>query len=123
MSARKSPNPPPLSDKFLPARICSRDMDWPNGKACGKEPFLHCAWSIDDAHCDAGFVCEGHAAELTTKNWIPIQTHEMASECGMPGAVWDFDENRCYVPDESKPAEARAEDLVPFQIGADQSES
>jgi hypothetical protein len=96
----RPPSPPPLSGKFLPARICSRDMDWPNGKACGREPFLHCAWSVDAEGCEAGFVCEEHAAELTHKDWIPVQQHEMASECGMPGAVWDFDENRCYLPEE-----------------------
>lgn len=96
----KPPSPPPLSDKIVVERQCSRDTDWPNGKACGREPFLHCCWSVDEDGCNAGFVCTAHTAELDAKGWTPVQQHEMGGDCGMPGAVWDFAQNRCVVPAE-----------------------
>lgn len=100
----KPPNPPPLSDNHSLERRCSRALTWPQkpgDPTCQEEAFLHVLWTTD---MDAGFVCVRHSKELTEKNWIPVQAHEMGDDCGMPGSLWSFDENRCYVPDE--PVEA-----------------
>lgn len=93
------PNPPPLGDRDLSVRACTRDTQWPQGVICNAEPFLHVDWGQV-----AGFVCGRHAAELVERNWIPVQTHEVGSDCGMPEAVWDAEQNRCYVPQEDSEA-------------------
>lgn len=89
-------------------RICTRALTWPQKQGdpvCQKPPFLHVAWSIDPDGIEGGFVCTEHAAELTAKNWIPAQVHELGSECGMPNAVWDIEQNRCYVEEDGAEVE------------------
>ncbi len=116
----KPPNPPPLGDHDVAAqgRVCCRDLDWPNAKLCGKEPFLHVLW---DDEMENGFVCTDHVAELDRKNWIPVDQHEVGPDCGMPGAFWSFDEKRCYVPDQGD--EAAVESRVPVLAGAENRHS
>jgi hypothetical protein len=93
-------NPPPLGNEIPNLRECSRDLDFPNGVACAKPPFLHLCWTVEP-EMECGFVCEGHARELTQKGWNAIQSHEVGPDCGMPGSLWDFRNNRCFVPEDT----------------------
>lgn len=86
---------PPIGGEVDARRVCTRDIAWPTGVLCGSEAFLHVDWGES-----WGFVCERHTRELTAKGWRPQLQHEMGDECGMPGAIWDYDENRCRVPDD-----------------------
>lgn len=116
----RPPNPPPLGG-LVAERQCARDLDWPNGKVCGKTPFLHVIWSWDPDGGAAGFVCVEHTAELERKGWIPAAQHEVGADCGMPGALW-YDDT-CRVPDDDTAAigtvleDARAGDLVRVEFG------
>ena len=89
-------------------RTCTRDIQWPNEVLCGEEAFLHVDWGES-----WGFVCLRHTRELSEKGWKPQQQHELGPDCGMPGAVWDYDENRCYVPEDDTPAEVSAVEYAP----------
>lgn len=62
-----------------------------------------------------GFVCTAHAGELTRKNWIPVQQHEVGPDCGMPGSLWHLEENR-FVPDE--PVEEFVTEAVGVEVAA-----
>lgn len=105
---------PPLSDKVVPGgRICSRDLNFPHGVPCGKTPFLHVCWQMDNAGADCGFVCDQHTRELTERGWDGIQAHEIGPDCQMPGALWDFDANRCYVPDTTTDTQVTEKEAVP----------
>lgn len=100
MKARKPPSPPPLSLNVAPNWTCSRALTWPNEPGdpiCEKEPFLHCLWDPDTM--ENGLVCTEHARELDEKGWIPYQAHEVGEAC-IPGAIWSFERNVCYFPDE-----------------------
>ena len=90
---------PPIGGEVVERRVCTRDMDWPNGRICGDDAFLHVDWGES-----WGFTCIRHTAELSAKGWVPQQQHELGPDCGMPGAVWDEAENRCYVPEDEEPA-------------------
>lgn len=108
-------NPPPLSDKLVDGRICSRDLNFPHGVPCGDPPFLHVCWELVDngTAAQAGFVCERHAIELTRMGWNGVQAHEIGPDCQMPGAVWDFEANRCYVPETDAANEVTTRETIP----------
>lgn len=104
---RATPQTPPLFGNAI-ARQCTR---WTRNGNCGKEPVLHVAWSLDDEGCDGGFVCAEHAPELGVR-WTYLQAHEPGVDCGMPGAAWFFDENRCAYEGDLPTAPAVAREVV-----------
>jgi hypothetical protein len=98
---------PPFFDRTVPERACSRAINTA-GDPCGGEAFLHVAWADTPEGVEAGWVCTLHASELST-HWPPLQTHEPGPDCGMPGALWFFEENVCRCPDPEPESTAVAE--------------
>jgi hypothetical protein len=84
------PRTPPLFGDATP-RLCTR---WLSDRNCGAPAVRHVAWTQDAEGIDAGFVCEEHLRELGVL-WSYIGIHDVAPDCGMPGARWYDDACRC----------------------------
>ncbi len=103
--------PVPLLGESRTVRLCDRTIGKENGQeiACGKPAVVHIAWYFNP--CVASFSCPEHATKALNK-WSYFQVHLVGPDCGMPGAVWDGDEERCLYPGEELPVRDTVEEFV-----------
>ncbi|QQM45143.1 hypothetical protein [Streptomyces liliifuscus] len=82
----------------------SRDTD------CGADGAWHVMWN---PQAEVSFACDPHMAEARAR-FVFVGAHPVGPDCGMPGALWDIDENRCVHPD--SPAAESAEASAPLHV-------
>ena len=63
---------------------------------CPADATWHIMWN---AEAEVGFACDPHMAEARAR-FVFVGAHLIHPDCGMPGALWDLDANRCVYPDE-----------------------
>lgn len=108
MSERVDPNP----GVETIARVCNRRISggrW-SEDICGKDARFHVIWStqtMENAYC-----CMDHAREAT-QHFDAEVWHELGPHCGMPGALYYEDINRCLMPEDGIPVAEKAEVEVP----------
>jgi len=64
---------------------------------CAATAAWHVMWDGDRDH---SFTCETHM-DLIRRRWMYDDRHPVSPDCGMPGALWLYTEQRCGFPDES----------------------
>lgn len=99
----------PLLGGNPPMRTCNCVMrfDKEGGEIhCPKAAVFHIAWNWNSPP-DCSFACLEHQALAGLYEFFQI--HRVGADCGMPGAVWDGDENKCVYPD-GFPVKERAEE-------------
>lgn len=85
------------------------------GQACGYSPTpgsgyceqpatWHVMW---DGHLDNSFTCDKHM-ELIQQRWVYDDRHPVVADCGMPGALWMYKQQRCRFPETPRLATATA---------------
>lgn len=62
---------------------------------CGKPGIWHVMWDRDPH--DNSVSCDEHM-QLIQQRWVYDDRHPIASDCTMPGALWEYRNNRCAVP-------------------------
>jgi len=80
-----------------PANDCQNDATW------------HIAW---DTAMENGYACDPHMT-VARAQYVFVAAHRIGPDCGMPGALWDFDNNRCTCPDEQPCLTTAAEEPIP----------
>jgi hypothetical protein len=75
---------------------------------CPADATWHIMWNADR---DTGMACDPHMATVRAR-FVFVGAHPIGPDCGMPGALWDFDDNRCVYPDE--PAAESTEIATPL---------
>ncbi|RLL68141.1 hypothetical protein D7M15_16285 [Streptomyces sp. Z26] len=54
----------------------------------------HVMW---DAQLDNSVTCAEHM-QLIQERWVYADRHPMTADCTMPGALWVYVNDKCYVP-------------------------
>lgn len=63
---------------------------------CNKPGTWHVMW---DGDLDNSFTCDEHM-ELIKRRWMYDDRHPVVADCGMPGALWKYNDKRCEFPSE-----------------------
>lgn len=84
--------------------LCAYSPTGAEADYCGKSATWHVMW---DGALDNSFACDTHMA-LIQRRWMYDDRHPVSPDCGMPGALWLYNEQRCGFPDEPAAAENRA---------------
>lgn len=58
---------------------------------CGVPAAWHVMW---DGDLDNSFTCDVHM-ELIQRRWMYDDRHPVVADCGMPGALWKYNDKRC----------------------------
>lgn len=99
---RSENHTPPLGDEYPDAnRTCVRLMghnEDGSERLCGTPASYHVDWGPALA-----FVCEAHAAEARERDWEVQAYHDLGPCCGMPGALWDYQQNVCRYGEDGLP--------------------
>ncbi|MFD5384262.1 hypothetical protein ACFWMG_04695 [Streptomyces sp. NPDC127074] len=61
---------------------------------CGQVATWHVMWGGD---LDNSFTCDEHM-NLIQRRWMYDDRHPVVADCGMPGALWKYNDNRCQFP-------------------------
>ena len=91
-----------------PQRTCNYSPGDTASADCGTEATWHVMWNVD---AEVSFACDPHMAVARTR-FVFVGAHPIGPDCGMPGTLWDLDENRCRYHDE--PAGESAEVAAPL---------
>ncbi|MFM9473962.1 hypothetical protein [Streptomyces scabiei] len=88
-------------DPFVPKREERRPGDHTCGyqsrdmkACCGRPATWHVLW---DAALDNSVACDEHM-ELTQSRWVYVDRHPVVADCTMPGALWNYPDQRCEFP-------------------------
>lgn len=65
---------------------------------CPVDATWHIMWNADR---DTGMACDPHM-DMVRARYVFVDSHRIVPDCGMPSALWDFDEKRCVYPDSSE---------------------
>jgi hypothetical protein len=76
-------------------RVCGFSDVGRQGPFCGADPVMH-FWAIEGLL----FACSEHVDNACASAATIRQAHAVDADCGMPGASWDKESNRCIVPDD-----------------------
>lgn len=90
-----------MSDPFVP----KGQRRTPGDQTCGYKPpgaSQHCGqratWHVMwDGDLDNSFTCDEHMG-LIKRRWMYDDRHPVVADCGMPGALWLYKDNRCEFP-------------------------
>ena len=63
---------------------------------CPVDATWHIMWNADR---DTGMACDPHMDHVRAC-FVFVDSHRIGPDCGMPSALWDFDEKRCVYPDD-----------------------
>lgn len=62
---------------------------------CGKPATWHVMWDRDPH--DNSLTCDEHM-QLIQERWVYDDRHPITADCTMPGALWEYGNQRCAVP-------------------------
>ena len=93
-----------------PQRTCNYSPADSPSSDCGVDGTWHVMWNAD---AEVSFACDPHMAVARTR-FVFVGAHPVGPDCGMPGALWDIEENRCRYPDET--ASKSAEEATPLHV-------
>lgn len=77
-------------------RICNYSPGNSPDTDCGADGTWHVMWNPD---AEVSFACDPHMAAARAR-FVFVGSHTVGPDCGMPGTLWDLDENRCVYPDQ-----------------------
>lgn len=89
-------------------KLCSYSPGDTAATDCDAPATWHIAWNAD---LDAGFACCEHIT-LVQRRFVYLDRHPMGSDCGMPNALWFFEEKRCGYPEADTPELVRAHSVA-----------
>lgn len=84
---------------------CSHSPGDTEATDCPNDATWHIMWTTDG---DVGLACDPHMA-VARKRFAFVDSHRVSPDCGMPSARWDFENKRCFYPDEPAVEAASAE--------------
>jgi hypothetical protein len=77
-------------------RICIYSPGDTPASDCGTPATWHIMWNVE---AEVSFACDPHM-DVARRRFVFVGSHQLGPDCGMPGALWDLDGNRCVYPDE-----------------------
>ena len=95
-----------------PDRTCTYSPGNTPSADCGTPATWHIMWNVE---AEVSFACDPHMS-AARRRFVFVGAHQLGPDCGMPGALWDLDQNRCLYPDEPA-VEAAAREPAAHDIG------
>lgn len=85
-------------------QLCAYSPTGREADYCNKAATWHVMW---DGEFDNSFTCDEHM-DLIQRRWMYDDRHPVVADCGMPGAMWKYNDKRCEFPSETRGAAAGA---------------
>ena len=110
-----------MTDPFAPlgrfvddrARMCTYSPDDTPSTDCDTPATWHIMWNVE---AEVSFACDPHMDQARSR-FAFVDSHQLGSDCGIPGALWDLDNQRCLYPDEADAASQAELQLVAHDAG------
>lgn len=99
--------PPTHGPRAWGAQHCMYTPD--GGDDCGKPGTWHVMW---DGRREVSHACDDHM-ELILARWAFLDRHRTVPECGMPGSVWRYFNDRCLIGEPGTAEEVAAREVIP----------
>ncbi|MEW2402089.1 hypothetical protein [Streptomyces sp. NPDC046862] len=78
-------------------RLCNYSPGDTPSADCGTEATWHVMWNVA---AEVSFACDPHMDRARSR-FVFVDSHPVGPDCGMPGALWDLEHQRCVYPDEA----------------------